>query len=416
MWYSFLSVLANLEATKAQSLASPEFNFKLTKNTLSPSSISSSGSTASLSDRCSSFGSVSSTSPTTISRSSSNSSNSGSGRCGGGSGSGSFTSTTANGRALYGRQLHAAEQHQEPAHRLSCGGCPRLGSFVCLSRGVPAAPPTPISSGSLIEGVFLKVCFRVSVVVLYSNHFALRLVGDDDCLAKYRTRQSPKTYNVAACWIVLFFRPEFSPRWRGKAAGRGSAVRFSVASAFGGLACPPCPLASGRKVEGSPAMRAAFPATGAVLLLTFPSGVKLRIPSFPQTAAEHQLTQKQHAWLNNPGFPTDAAAPEKKSPREHCVPAVSHRHSSPYYGGGGVPSSRFRDGGSRPEQRAAAVDRYHSASAPPRRAMDVARVCGYEARESPLTTARPVFAPATENRGRYVGLDLAGGTSPVGGG
>eukprot|EP00903_Cladosiphon_okamuranus_P016161 g14914.t1 len=144
MWYSFVSVLTNLEARKASTTSA--FTKTLTIDTLSPSSTSSGSSTTSLSERSVSFGSNFSTSPpTSISPSSSRSSSTGRG--------GHFTSTMgASSSAAKRRDSRAAEQHEAGEHRLCFGGCPRLESFVNLGRGIPIVPPTPTSLGVLMEG------------------------------------------------------------------------------------------------------------------------------------------------------------------------------------------------------------------------------------------------------------------------
>lgn len=137
MWYSFVSVLTDIETDKA-----PPSGASAKHGTVFPvPSPSSSDSTLALSDRSSSFGSDYSTSPT---------------NGGGGSGSafaaGGFRASRTAAAMGGGGEQTAIDQHQEAERRIECGGCPRLPSFVDLSRGVPTAPATPTSPDAEVAG------------------------------------------------------------------------------------------------------------------------------------------------------------------------------------------------------------------------------------------------------------------------
>ncbi|CAM9907176.1 unnamed protein product [Scytosiphon promiscuus] len=167
MWYSFVSVLTNIEANKT--------------HTPPPSS---SNSTMSLSGRSYSFGSNSSASPTHSSSSESISSmNSG----GGGGGGSHFSRTTASSSARgfgldiagetggenEGRNSLASDQHLAAERRLRCGGCPRLQAFISLSRGVPAGPRTADSPTFSVEGF----PYKQTKASHASSHFAAAMRG-----------------------------------------------------------------------------------------------------------------------------------------------------------------------------------------------------------------------------------------------
>ncbi|CAN0283191.1 unnamed protein product [Pylaiella littoralis] len=171
MWYSFVSMLTNLEAVKAGDLPSPAKS-KLATQHPAPSPSSSSNSTISPCDRggsTRSFVPSFSTSPKSSSDGSSSS-------IGGGEEAGHFPLTapvsccrnsvaTSSGGAdspVFADRSDAcsnssgdsvaAKEHEAAECRLVYGGCPRLQCFVGLSRGVPARPPTPTSPDFFLEG------------------------------------------------------------------------------------------------------------------------------------------------------------------------------------------------------------------------------------------------------------------------
>ncbi|CAM9507399.1 unnamed protein product [Ectocarpus sp. 8 AP-2014] len=152
MWYSFVSVLTDIETDKAPPSGAPA---KPGAADVFPApSPSSSESTLALSDRSSSFGSDYSTSPTN----------------GGGGGSafaaGGFranrTVAASGGGGGGGGENAAVDHHQAAERRIACGGCPRLASFVDLSRGVPMGPATPTSPDAEVAGFPFEDCQLVA--------------------------------------------------------------------------------------------------------------------------------------------------------------------------------------------------------------------------------------------------------------
>lgn len=143
MWYSFVSVLTDIETDKAPpSGASAKPGPADVFPAPSPSS---SESTLALSDRSSSFGSDYSSSPT-------NGGGGGSAFAAGGFRANRTVAATGGGRGGGSGEKAAVDHHQAAERRIACGGCPRLASLVDLSYGVPMGPATPTSPDAEVAG------------------------------------------------------------------------------------------------------------------------------------------------------------------------------------------------------------------------------------------------------------------------